>query len=71
LTSTGPPRCTTASTTGGCSDPACCDAVCALRAAGLVWDVKTWRDGAPLRAGAWAAGVITLRDALEDYGATE
>lgn len=46
-------------------------AVCALRALGLVWDVKTWRDGAPLREGASATGALTLRDALEDHRASE
>lgn len=40
--------------------------VCALRALGLVWDVKTVGDGATLRPGAQPTGVRTFADALAD-----
>ncbi len=40
----------------------------ALRALGLVWDVKTWRDGAPLREGAIVTQVRTIGDAVVGMG---
>jgi stearoyl-CoA desaturase (delta-9 desaturase) len=40
----------------------------ALQALGLVWNVRTWADGAPLRAGATVHRVDTVRDAVRAWG---
>lgn len=40
-------------------------AVCALRSAGLVWDVKTWSDGAPRRDSARENPLDGIHEALE------